>query len=402
VAILAAIQPCVDALKGFITSPSGGVAQALMTFKTGYNLMTTDQVDEQLITSHYLIRILERWIVRGAGAKPPVEPANRVALSSHLAKLDANLHAMMDSEGLLEPLAGSLMAGPVIGQTGKLSSTPASTGGTPTTSTATGTAATSAGSSTTALAHIEWGSKHFGDENWWPVDFSFGGALGLQPALSLLKNPPPAAASGASTGAAGTSTPTTPSQVTSQYQAAFGWDLAGKLNIHSGPTAETALFAKGGQIRLLTNNGATVIDQGANSTLLIPLNGDANRMSWFWETGVDFKYYKKSLEVVHAEKGQLDPAFDIGISYRLDNRFSQKAGVVGFDSPDRRLVFRFMINGVKIFDRRPDTTTSKPYALSFGVEHERGFGANPVPSGTQLIIRGDINLIKLINPAQGQ
>jgi hypothetical protein len=65
------------------------------------------------------------------------------------------------------------------------------------------------------------------------------------------------------------------------------------------------------------------------------------------------------------------------------------------------LVFRFMINGLKVFDRRPDTTTSKPYAVSFGVEYERGFGGNPIPSGTTLIIRGDINLLKLINPGSG-
>lgn len=41
---------------------------------------------------------------------------------------------------------------------------------------------------------------------------------------------------------------------------------------------------------------------------------------------------------------------------------------------------------------------SKPWSISFGVQHERGFGAIPVPSGTQLVIRGDLELLKLIAP----
>jgi|SRR5579863_2152389 len=385
---LAKLNACVSALNDNIPIPGTDLAAAITTLKTHYSISTPDEVNEELITTHYLSRVLRRWANLDKDAA-----SNALTI---LDSLDGRLHAMMNYVGLLDPLAGSLVAGPVLGETGKLAqgTTSTSTGGGTSTST-TGTAATSSNSQTTALAHIEWGSKHFGEDTWSPIDLSFGGSIGVQPALTLLTNPPPAGSSGSAT-AASSSTPAT----TAQYQSAFLWDLNVRANYHTGSAAETSGFFRGGQVRLLTGNGATVVDQGANSTLQIPLNSGADQMAWFWETGAEFNYYSKSLEIVHAEKGQFDPAFNIGISYKIDTRFKQSTGVVGFDSPDRRLVFRFMVNGIKIFDRRPDTTASKPYALSFGVEHEQGFGSRPLPGGTQIIIRGDINLLKLINPGK--
>jgi len=379
------LDECVSALEQNIPDPGGVAADtdnAITALKKTYGLTSPDKVNEQLITTHFLARILRRW----ANLDAIAEAEQLTTLDT----LDKRLQGLMAYVGLLDPLAGSLVAGPVLGTTGKLSpgSTSTGTGGSSTGTT--GTASVSSGSNTNALAHVEWSSKHFFDDTWSPIDASFGGSFGLQPALTLLTNPPPA-----------TGTTTTPAPTTSQYQSAFVWDLNGRANFHTGTAAELSSIFRAGQIRLLTGNGATIVDQGANSTLQIPLNGNANSMSWFYEVGAEWNYYNKSLEVVHAEKGQLDPAFNVGISYKIDSRFSQNAGVVGFSSPDRRLDFQFLINGLKIFDRRPDTTTSKPYAISFGVKYERGFGANPVPSGTAIIIQGDVNLLKLINPGSG-
>lgn len=376
---LASLKGCVNALDDNIPSSSdisAGIDKAIVQLKDTYKLSTPDQVNEELIKTHYLSRLLRRW----ANLQKTCPDPNKCAAAAitMLDSIDDRLHSLMEYVGLLEPFAGSLVAGPAFGQTGKVS--PGGSAG------SSGTAATSAGSKTNALAHVEWGSKHFGDESWSPVDVSFGGSFGLQPALSLLTTPP---------------STTAPPPPTSQYQSAFVWTLNEHTNLHTGPNAETSAFFEAGQLRLLSGNGATVIDQGANSTLLIPLNNNADKMSWFYGAGAEFKYYNKALEIVHAEKGQIDPAFSIGLWYKIDTRFKQSAGVVGFDSPDRRLVFRFMINGLKIFDRRPGATVSKPYAVSFGVEHERGFGTNPVPNGTQIIIRGDIDLLKLINPGSG-
>ncbi len=376
------ILSCAAALRRNIPDPgvtATSKAAALVTFKANYRgLSTTDEVDEQLIKSHFLSRLVRRWAnLDKAAAGPAI---------TDLDEIDSRLRTLMDYVGLLDPFAGSLVAGPVFGDTGKLSPN--------TTSTMTGTttsAAVSAGTKTDPLAHIEWSSKHFGAESFSPVDFNFGGSFGLQPALTLLTSPPPAS---------GTASGTT--MTTSEYQSAFLWSLNARGNVHTGSNAETSGFFRAGQVRLLSGNGATIVDQGANSTLLIPLNGNADRLSWFYEGGIDFNYYNKALEVVHAEKGQLNPLFNIGLSYKRDTRFKRSAGVVGFDSPDQRLVFRFMINGLKIFDRRPDTTASKPWAISFGVEHERGFGTNPLPSGTQIIIRGDVELLKLINPGSAR
>lgn len=350
------LNGCVTALQNNIPDPGGLAADidsAITALKETYHLTSPDQVDEQLITTHYLLRVLRRW----ANVDADAEAAQLTILDS----LDMRLQTMMKYVGLLDPFAGFLVAGPVFGETGKLSSGNVSANATGSATTTTATAATSAGSNTTALAHIEWGSKHFLDQSWSHFDFSFGGSFGLQPALTLLTNPP-----------ASTSTAASPAPTTSQYQSAFIWDVNGKTNLHTGSNAEMAGFFRVGQLRLLTGNGATIVDQGANSTLQIPLNGNANRMSWFYEAGVEWNYYSKSLEIIHAEKGQLDPAFNIGVSYKIDTRFTQNAGVVGFNSPDRRFNFRFLINGLKVFDKRPDTTASKPYAISFGVEYERG------------------------------
>jgi hypothetical protein len=386
-AALGKLEGCVEALDNNTPDPNdvtSNIDSALQTLKQTYNLSTPDQVDEQLITTHYLIRVMRRWADLNATS------AADVLLS--LDSVDLRVRGLMRYVGLLDPFAGSLVAGPAFGETGKLSPGTTSAGSGSTSTSTSGTAAVSSESKTTALAHVEWGSKHFGDESWSPVDFSFGGSFGLQPSLTLLTNPPPAGSSTSSTSSTAT---------TSQYQSAFVWSLNAHGNLHTGSSAEASSFVRAGQVRLLSGNGATVVDQGANSTLEIPLNSNADRMAWFYEGGVEFNYYSKALEVIHAEKGQLDPAFNIALAYKLDTRFKRDAGVIGFDSPDRRLVFRFLINGLKIFDRRPDTTASKPYTISFGVEHERGFGTNPVPSGTQIIIRGDINLLKLISPTSG-
>lgn len=369
---------CAHDLKQNIPDP--GLTQAskqaaLDQFKDNYGgLATPDEVDEQLVKMHFLARILRRWAnVNKDAAQPVIIDLNDI---------DGRLHTLMDYVGLLDPFAGSLVAGPVFGDSGKLSSA---------TTTTTGSAAVSTGTKTDALAHIEWSSKHFGDESSSPIDFSFGGSFGLQPALTLLTTPPPAA--GTTPGSAVT---------TSEYQSAFIWSLNASGNVHTWSHAETSGLVRAGQVRLLNGNGATIVDQGTNSTLLIPLNGNADRFSWFYEGGLEFNYYNKALEVVHAEKGQLNPLFNAGLSYKVDTRFKESAGLVGFDSPDRRLVFHFMINGLKIFDRRPDTTSSKPWSISFGVQHERGFGTNPLPSGTQIIIRGDVELLKLISPGSAK
>lgn len=373
------LKSCASALHANIFDSGTGAYSkdaVLKALKTTYNLTTQDEVNEQLIRVHYLVRVLTHWANQ-------IKSNNDLMsqFTQDLNEVDERTHMLMSYVGLLDPLAGSLVSGPVIGDTGKVSTSN------------TAQPAASSTSKTVPLAHIEWGSQHFREENplWNHVDFSIGGSFGFQPALSLLTTPATANATG--------STPPKPSTLTTQqYQSAFVWDVNARTNIQAWSMSELSVVATTGQIRLFNGNGGTIVDQGANSTLEIPFNANADSFSWFYEGGMEYNFYNKALEVVHAEKGQLAPLFNIGLFYKKDSRFDQKNGVVGFDSPDRRLDFRFMINGLKIFDRRSDSTSSKPYSISFGVEHERGFGNNPLPSGTRIIIRGDLELLKLINP----
>jgi len=121
-------EKCIDAVgKNIPDAKVTGqtVDQQLTVLKTNYNLTTPDEVNVQLITTHYLSRLLRQWAKLATGKKvtPAVDPA---AIKSGLANLDVidrNVHAFMEYTGLLDPFAGSLIAGPVFGDTGKLSGT---------------------------------------------------------------------------------------------------------------------------------------------------------------------------------------------------------------------------------------------------------------------------------------
>src|SRR5712691_11615104 len=65
-AALLKLRSCADALDNDIPDPndvnsSSGVDDALGDLKANYKLSTADQVNEQLITTHYLSRVLRRW-----------------------------------------------------------------------------------------------------------------------------------------------------------------------------------------------------------------------------------------------------------------------------------------------------------------------------------------------------
>lgn len=157
-AVLPKLTECKTALLTNIPDPAASgssLDNAVALLKTNYNISTPDQVNEQLITTHYLARVLRRWANLDK---------TQTTLLGDLSSLDGRLHSLMSYVGLLDPLAGSLVAGPVMGVTGKLANgtTSTSTTGGATTTT-TGTAATSNNSTTNALAHIEWGSKHLLD-----------------------------------------------------------------------------------------------------------------------------------------------------------------------------------------------------------------------------------------------
>ena len=377
--LLAKAESCATYVETTFPEPTGKVKDDIKKYGEWNKAEGSGDIDDLLITSHFRNRLLKLWAKKAVAEK--VGTAD--GLLARIDRIDLTLHPMLKADGLLELMAGSVVAGPAFGVTGKQSAAAGTSTGAATTST-TGTAASSSASTPNSLAHIEFGSQHFGAENWLPVEFSFGGSFGVQPALTLLKSAPGAAA---------------PIASTSQYQSAFVWDLNSKVHKHIGSNAEGSAYGRVGQIHLLTGNGATIVDQGANSTLTIPLNSGADQASWFTEFGTEFNLYDKALEVVHGEMSQLSPLFNVALGYRFDNRFRQSnLGAVSFDSPDRRLVFRFMVNGLKIFDRRPDTTRTKPFDVSFGVEREQGFGSNPLPGGTKILIHADIALLKLINP----
>lgn len=103
---------------------AGGKSKALDEFKQNYGLSsaTTDEINEQLIKTHFLIRILRRWSKLNPSADGVADTIANLELA------DSRLHDLMDYTGLLDPLAGSLVAGPAFSDTGKLSQGTVSSG----------------------------------------------------------------------------------------------------------------------------------------------------------------------------------------------------------------------------------------------------------------------------------
>jgi hypothetical protein len=227
-------------------------------------------------------------------------------------------------------------------------------------------------------------TRHFLDEDHSLFDVSMGGRIGFQPALTLVQK---IASSGTPTDAAA-----------GKYQDAFGWATTLKVNAKAdGMDSEIPLTVMFGQYILTTDTA--VIDQGATRTIAIPL-GDGSDAQSFWEVTAGLNFYGRSLHLVHAEKDFLHPLIGLTFGYKHDARFKQgtDSTLVRFDAPEDRLVFRFLTAPFPVV-MGDGTSGKKTVGLSFGIEHEWApKGANTVPSGTRILLRGDVDLLKALRP----
>jgi len=247
--------------------------------------------------------------------------------------------------------------------------------------------------STHPNAYIHWESQHVGftyDEDR-QFDFSLGGRFGFQSALTLVQTAPPSTPQSTT---AATSSPKVPS---SQYQEAFAWDIKGQSHLHINESTLEA-FVTSGQVIL--NSNSQLVDTGGGQQEIVVLAGqDASRAAWFFEGGIGFKKFDRAVELQH-EDPSTPPKIDISLAYRHDLRFEQdNNALVSFRSPTERVVFRFMLTGIRVTDRR-DPKKPATFSVSFGVEHEFALHAGGVPSGTKLLIRGDLNVLQALRGTQ--
>jgi hypothetical protein len=323
--------------------------------------VTLSALDQYLIRQHLNIKNLEEW-----SRHFKITPIMANELDNMLdaaGEVGGLIDKLLSLRGLRELFSAALVSGAIVG-TGQ--PVDGESGGEQTTA---------------ALAHVVWESKHFGDDRFSKVDFAFGGKFGFMPALSFVKEEGTAATE----------------EAEAVYQEAFVWDLGGRVNfsISGSKAAEISAIGRVGQTMFGTQS--VVLDRGDQSVLAVAVPNGAGKAEMFYEYGAQYNLYNNPLEVVHGEGSTVSPAFTIAFVFRNDSRFKKEGDFVVFDSPQQRMVLRFMVDALKIIDRRQLAEKQRVFTLGFGVEREYARGAGEkLPAGTKLIFRGDLDLLRAL------
>ena len=281
----------------------------------------------------------------------------QAATLAALTKVGEEIHRQLKDVDLDAPLAAVFDTGIAVTDTGTSASL---------------RAATSGDIKGDAANFIRWSSKHFRDEQS-HLDYSFGGRIGYGPSLAVFNC---------------SSCATNP--LRHLHQQSFIWDLDGRANLQVSNIGEISPFVKFGQSRLTEKE--TKVTDGANSVVAGLANNGTAQTASFYEFGLEFKYYQKNLTATHHDRSFLSPAFGVHLALRDDSRFRKGVDLAALTSPQRRLVFGMAVNLPKFLNDPNSSDPDKALSFSFAVEHERGFGSNPLPSGTRLYFMGKLNL----------
>jgi hypothetical protein len=354
------LRGCIEALRRRVLSRSDNINQ---------DPTREAQNHRALIDDYRTYKLQKLW---KRALKPKTPDVESGQLDKAIEDLRTAVYDKLTTHGLYVPFSGELVTGASF-------------------ATAQNAASSFLGSSqsrdTSASAHIVFETRHFLDEDQSFLDVSFGGRIGFQPALSLIQR---TASTGTSQSAG------MPTDAAAKYQDAFGWSSTLKVNAKvTGMEGEIPFALTFGQYTLTTDT--VVVDQGNIRTIAIPL-GDASASQSFWEATVGLNFYGRSLHLVHAEKDFMHPLIGFTFGYKHDARFKQASdSLVKFDSPEERLVFRFLTAPFPVI-MSDGAGGKKTVELSFGIEHEWMTGLNTVPSGTRILIRGDVDLLKALRP----
>lgn len=350
-----------------------------------------EQQEHRLLASDYLAyqnlidwwrtlrAVLQRELVRPSGSGPGSSALSRsfATLQDKFEIIDDDVARRMDSHGLAQPFAAELASGLGFQSAGASSNL-------------TQTAAGQDSNSSSPIVHVVWESRHFGSNRRSPIELSFAGRFGFQPALTLVA--PVSGGGAASTSAAEPD----PAQTRASYQEAFGWSTGTRISFPFAKYWEISAVPRLGQM-VLTDDATLIRDQGP-AFIAIPINNNASNAELFWEYAGEINLFGQPHDLVHLTKGVLTPLLNITAGMRHDARFKKEGQLVAFDNPERRFFFKFLISGLMV-TRTAATGTNETFSLSFGVEHERPWSGEQgavIPAGTRLLIRGDVNLLQAL------
>lgn len=257
--------------------------------------------------------------------------------------------------------------------------------------------AAQSGIQTEALGRVDWESEHYGYKNTTTagaevgyvrkLDFSFGGTIGLYPAL-VLENL--------------TSTTETISQPNSRpmFQDAFQWQIGPRLNYPLFSHGEATFFVNFGQNFLIDQ--VTSFKEGDNTVTATPVSNGVGRTAGFGEAGFEAKILSTTIWQAHDDKyDTLRPLFLVATGFRKDTRLSGAGDLAGYENAQDRLFFRFSINLTKIVAYSDDVKKAAPGSIRFGVDMDRGLISQRIPTATRFFVSADFNIMQVFKPSTG-
>jgi hypothetical protein len=217
------------------------------------------------------------------------------------------------------------------------------------------------------------------------LDFSFGGQLGLYPAV-VLENL--------------TSTSVTIAQPKARpmFQDAFHWTIGPNLNYVVFAHGEASAFADFGQNFLI--NEVSSYKEGDGTVTATPVSNGVGRATFFTEGGLQFKILANPIWLAHDDKvSNLSPLFMVAAGVRRDNRFNASGDLTGYDKAPDRVFFRFFLTLTKIGSVTDATKPAAPASIRFGVEVEKPFSEQRIPTATRFYVSANLDILKLFRPS---
>jgi hypothetical protein len=188
------------------------------------------------------------------------------------------------------------------------------------------------------------------------------------------------------------------------FQQGFVWSIRPQLNVHLPPVVnnllseEVAVFGGVGQ-SILTSPVNSFKQSNDTITATIVSNNVGNG-ALFYETGLQYRLYNTDLATVHRDKSFLNPSFFLESGFKIDSRFKAEGDLAGYDSPRNRAFVRFLVSLNKVTNARGTSEPKEPFSVDFGIAHEIPVSESRVPASTRIIIRGSMDVMKLLKGSQ--
>lgn len=342
-------------------------------------LAGADSLQQALLEQRRRVSYLKKWVgeyerrCRDLDLDPRPEACGTLdMLRTQVNNVRTELSKGMAAEGLRETLTAELVTGALLGRT---------------------QAEPSGTTQANAPVYLQIKSRPFGfgyDQDR-DLEFRLGVRFGLVPTLSLVEPAPQPSPTPAPTGAAAAAeeaeeAPAATDTLNTVFEVRA--DMARAI----GDSSDLGITLAAGQIWSTTEQVQRKLD--GQDTLFVTLPGEKGRDALFFEAGLRFRYFDDIPRGARAEQPSIEPRIELSAAYRHDPRLNVQSGTLAFDSPEDRLVARLMLSGIPVVNKK--NAQGKPVHLGIGMEHERGFGTNAVPSVTRIFVRGDVDLLKAL------